>query len=60
VAPRIDSEKAKQGRWGRPVLVVLVAGLILAMVAWFAAEWYGEAIDTVPDARQEQQNPPSG
>ena len=37
--------KARQGYWGRHVLIILIVGLILALVAWAAAEFYGEAID---------------
>ena len=41
----IPEEKAKQGRFGRPVLIVLICGLILAMVAWAGVEMWGEKID---------------
>jgi cytoskeletal protein RodZ len=37
--------EARQGRSGRPVLIVLICGLVLAAVAWGAAEWWGEATD---------------
>ncbi|RDJ03800.1 hypothetical protein [Rhizobium grahamii] len=37
--------EARQGSYGKPVLVVLVCGLVLAFVAWSAAEWWGESID---------------
>lgn len=36
---------ARQGRAGVPVLAVLVAALVLALVAWGGAEWWGEATD---------------
>ncbi len=42
----VPEDKARQGRWGRQVLVVLIAALVLAMIAWGAAEFYGEAIDS--------------
>lgn len=42
----IPAEKARQGRRGRQVLLVLVCGLILAAVAWVAVEYYGRAIET--------------
>jgi hypothetical protein len=42
----IPEEKAKQGRSGRHVLMVLVAALLLAMAAWAAVEIWGEQIDT--------------
>lgn len=38
--------EARQGMPGRPVLYVLVIGLMLAMLAWAAAEFWGMAIDT--------------
>lgn len=34
-------EKARQGRTGRPVLIVLLAGLVLALVVWGLVEIYG-------------------
>ncbi|WP_206640985.1 hypothetical protein [Rhizobium leguminosarum] len=37
---------ARQGRYGKPVLTVLIGGLVLAMAAWGAAEVWGESIDT--------------
>lgn len=38
--------EARQGVLGRPVLYVLVIGLMLAMLAWAAAEFWGMSIDT--------------
>ncbi|MDH6266758.1 hypothetical protein M2360_002154 [Rhizobium sp. SG_E_25_P2] len=49
-APVIDrtvernATQARQGQRGRPVLWVLVAGLVLALVAWGVTEIYGVAI----------------
>lgn len=40
----ISPNKAKQGRQGRPVLVVLITGLLLAAVVWLVIEIYGSAI----------------
>lgn len=37
--------EARQGLLGRPVLVVLVVGLILALLAWGGAEMWGESQD---------------
>lgn len=31
--------EARQGFLGRPVLMVLIGGLILAMVAWIVVDW---------------------
>jgi hypothetical protein len=49
--PRVEltPTEARQGRLGRPVLVVLVVGLLLAMIAWAAAEFYGNAIAPADD-----------
>jgi len=40
----LTATEARQGSWGRPVLYVLVCGLILAAIAWWASEYYGAAI----------------
>lgn len=45
----VGTDKARQGRRGGPVLLVLVAALLLAAVAWAIAEFYGEATD--PDGQ---------
>jgi hypothetical protein len=42
---RIDPKRARQGRKGRPVLLVLIAALVLALIAWGVAEIFGEATD---------------
>lgn len=42
----LNPTEARQGMLGRPVLYVLVVGLILAMLAWAVAEFWGTAIDT--------------
>lgn len=43
------AEKARQGPRGRPVLIVLLAGLVFAAIAWTIAGIYGEAgKDTAP------------
>jgi len=43
---RIPTNKARQGRWGVQVLIVLVVGLALAGAVWLGLEFYGESIDT--------------
>jgi len=52
----LNATEARKGRRGRTVLYVLVGGLLLAMIAWWAAEYYGDAIDPTPQA---QHNAPS-
>ena len=41
----VSTDKARQGRLGRPVLVVLVVALLLAMAVWAGLEMWGEQID---------------
>lgn len=53
----MSATEARQGRRGTPVLMVLVAGLILALLAWGAAEWWGKA--TAPPDEQTA-TPPAG
>ena len=43
---RIPTNKARQGRWGTQVLVVLVVAVALAGAVWLGLEFYGEAIDS--------------
>jgi hypothetical protein len=51
--------EARQGVLGRPVLYVLVVGLILAMLAWAAAELWGTSIDTQTPADGTQTTVPA-
>lgn len=50
----VPAEKAKQGRTGRQVLLVLVCALILASLAWYGAEFYGDVIS--PETPQTIEN----
>jgi hypothetical protein len=47
--------KARQGMLGTPVLMVLIAALVLAAVAWWGAEIFGESI--APPASEQVGNP---
>jgi len=40
----IPTDKARQAVWGRPVLVVLIVGLLLAMGVWVGVELWGQQI----------------
>ena len=53
----IPEDKARQGRWGRHGLRILIAALILALAAWCVAEIYGVMIET---PKTEQGNTPTG
>lgn len=37
--------EARQGNYGKPVFIVLVCGIILALLAWGGVEIWGESID---------------
>lgn len=52
-----SATEARQGRSGRPILVVLISALALALVAWVGLEVWGEATD--PPAEQTA-TPPAG
>lgn len=41
----LRTDKARQGRRGFPVFIVLVCGLLLAMAVWWGVEIYGENLD---------------
>jgi hypothetical protein len=56
MAKIIPGWKARQGNRGFQILLVLIAALVLAAIAWAGAEFYGEMIDqnasqpgTLPD-----------
>lgn len=48
---------ARQGSKGTPVLKMLVAGLVLAGLAWGAAEWWGQTTAPPPERTA---TPPAG
>lgn len=45
----LRGQEARQGERGKPVVYVLVIGLLLAMIAWGASEFFAESTD--PDTR---------
>ncbi len=42
---KLSRNKARQGRRGFPVLIILIVGLLLAGLVWWGAEIYGVAIE---------------
>lgn len=40
----LSPNEARQGFLGRPVLIILLAGLVLALLVWIPVEWWGNAI----------------
>jgi hypothetical protein len=53
----VSENQAKQGEWGGRVLLILVAALVLALVAWGGAEFYGEMIKAPTTGDQTQATP---
>lgn len=53
----VNSTEARQGGVGRPVLMVLVGGLFLALIAWGAAEMFGESTDNDAATDRQQTEP---
>lgn len=52
-------KEARQGPLGKPILFVLVCGLLLALIAWGGAELFGENTDNSATIT-EQENPAVG
>jgi hypothetical protein len=40
----LSTDRARQGRRGRHVLVILISALILVAIAWAGVEMYGKSI----------------
>jgi hypothetical protein len=51
----VTPTEARQGFRGKPVLIVLLGGLILAMLVWIPAEWWGNSIAPENPANEPQQ-----
>lgn len=58
MANEVPTNKARQGRTGTHVLYILIAGLVLAGVAWGIAELYGKQAKS-PSTQQPGQNSPA-
>ncbi|RVD60779.1 hypothetical protein EN828_01730 [Mesorhizobium sp. M2D.F.Ca.ET.185.01.1.1] len=56
----VPENKARQGRWGWHGLRILVAGLLLAFIAWGAVEIYGELIKPPTTQQTLPEAPPAG
>ncbi|GGA61924.1 hypothetical protein GCM10011385_14600 [Nitratireductor aestuarii] len=59
----VSGTRARQGRRGTPVLMVLVGGLILVAIVWALVELYGEGIqdesrELNPSGQQSEQTTP--
>ncbi|RWM02731.1 MAG: hypothetical protein E5X80_27585 [Mesorhizobium sp.] len=56
----VPEDKARQGHWGWHALRILVAGLLLALIAWGAVEIYGEVIKSPTTDQSAPQAPTAG
>jgi cytoskeletal protein RodZ len=47
VSPKVTetATEARQGTYGKPVFIVLICGMLLALLAWGGVEIWGESID---------------
>ena len=53
----IPEKKARQGRLGKRLFVILIAALVLLAIGWGLVEFYGEAIDeNTPGSDKTQSN----
>lgn len=56
----MSATDARQAFRGKPVLIVLLGGLILAMLVWIPVEWWGNSIAPDNPANEPAQTmPPS-
>lgn len=55
----IPQDKARQGLWGWHALRILIAALLLAFIAWGAAEIYGELIKSPTTQQSVPAAPPA-
>ncbi|MBP1851719.1 hypothetical protein [Rhizobium halophytocola] len=53
----MTATEARQASRGRPVLIVLLVGLVIALLAWIPAEWWGASQAPDKDHATEQANP---
>ncbi|MGG7519014.1 hypothetical protein ACQ3G6_14110 [Allorhizobium undicola] len=53
----VSETEARQGFRGKPVLIVLLVGIILAIVLWIPAEWWGHSIAPPTDPATETTRP---
>lgn len=51
---KLPAKRARQGREGLPVLLILIASLVLAGIVWGIVEIYGVAIDEEQPVEMEQ------
>ncbi len=56
---KISGVEARQGLLGRPVLMVLIASLVLALIAWGGAEMFGESTDNDAATQIQDTIPPA-
>lgn len=53
----VNPTEARQGALGKPVLLILIGALFLAVIAWGAAEMFGESTDNDAATDRQQTTP---
>lgn len=53
---KVQTNRARQGRWGVHTLIILVCALVLAGIVWFGVEIYGQHLANEPAALHLQKN----
>lgn len=55
----VNATRARQGGWGRPMLLVLIFGIVLALGGMFAALFWRSGVEGPPGPGQERVVAPS-
>lgn len=56
---RVSPSEARQGREGRPVLLILLVSIVAAFAVWFLVEIYGQVISPDKPSNSENSIPPA-
>ncbi len=56
---QISPREARQGREGKPVLIILLVSLAAAVVVWFLVEVFGSVIAPDAPSNSEESMPPA-
>ncbi|MFS2324347.1 hypothetical protein U2P60_02805 [Brucella sp. H1_1004] len=56
---KLNPTEARQGKEGKPVLIILLISLAAAAVVWIGIEIFGNAIEPEDPANSEQTVPPA-
>lgn len=56
---KLNPTEARQGKEGKPVLIILLVSLAAAAVVWIGIEIFGNVIEPETPANSEQSVPPA-